>query len=232
MSIIDRKMRQKEEVRATILDTAWALVVAEGWHSFSIRKIADAIEYSVPVIYSHFENKDAILLEFNRKGFALLTEALAVAKAGESDPAEQIRAMGRAYWKFAFANKEYYQLMFGLGIPTCDTVRKIPAMADFNTVIMGSIVAMVPTGKKASFDPFLKYQSFWSMLHGLVSINMVAVDNMTGKAGPHEGLPELVLEDVMCSFIRGVQAAVSLSESGENSEIAAGNNPQAGYGKL
>src|ERR1700730_7484376 len=100
MSIIDRKMRQKEEVRANILDTAWGLVVAEGWHSFSIRKIADAIEYSVPVIYSHFENKDAILLEFNRKGFQLLAEALAAAKSGEPDPANQIRKMARAYWDF------------------------------------------------------------------------------------------------------------------------------------
>src|SRR3954468_24230275 len=100
MGITDRKQRQKEEVRSSILDTAWGLVVTDGWQSFSIRKIADAIEYSVPVIYSHFENKDAILLEFNRKGFTLLTEALAGAKAGQTNPADQIRAMGRAYWSF------------------------------------------------------------------------------------------------------------------------------------
>src|ERR1700738_1979929 len=118
MSIIDRKIRQKEEVRANILDTAWGLVVAEGWHSFSIRKIADAIEYSVPVIYSHFENKDAILLEFNRKGFRLLTEKMNEAKIGKKSPADEIDAMAHAYWEFAFANQQYYQLMFGLGIPT------------------------------------------------------------------------------------------------------------------
>jgi AcrR family transcriptional regulator len=202
MGIVDRKQRQKDEVRSSILDTAWDLVVTEGWHSFSIRKVADAIEYSVPVIYSHFENKDAILLEFNRKGFRLLTEALAAAKAGQRDPADQIRAMGRAYWGFAFANKEYYQLMFGLGMPTCETAMKIPAMQEFNQVITGSIVAMVPEGQQPAFDPFLKYQSFWSMLHGLVSINMTALNG----EGSHEGLPLKVLEDVICSFIRGIQA--------------------------
>lgn len=214
MSISDRKLRQKEEVRASILDTAWDLVVTEGWHSFSIRKIADAIEYSVPVIYSHFENKDAILLEFNRKGFKLLAEALAAAKSGQTNPADEIRAMGRAYWAFAFANKEYYQLMYGLGIPTCDTVRKIPAMLDLNQVITSSIIAMAPGGRPAPFDPFLKYQSFWSMLHGLVSINMAAVDNMAGKTGPHDGLALQVLEDVLCSFIRGIQSAVD-AKSGD-----------------
>src|SRR5258707_4591406 len=143
MGITDRKLRQKEEVRSMILDTAWNMVVTEGWPSFSIRKIADAIEYSVPVIYSHFENKDAILLEFNRKGFQLLSEALAEAKKGKENPAEEIRAMGRAYWDFAFKNKEYYQLMFGLGIPTCETVSKIPSIVSFSEEIIGSIIAMV-----------------------------------------------------------------------------------------
>ncbi len=212
MGITDRKLRQKEEVRTSILDTAWALVVAEGWQSFSIRKVADAIEYSVPVIYSHFENKDAILLEFNRKGFRLLAEHLAAAKIAKPNPAEEIRAMGRAYWQFAFANKEYYQLMFGLGIPTCDVASKIPAMKDLNEVITSSVVAMVPAGKKLSFDPFLKYQSFWSMLHGLVSINMVVREEKPERHA--EGLPEKVLEDVMCSFIRGIEAA-ELAEKNE-----------------
>jgi len=206
MGITDRKLRQKEEVRASILEAAWEMVVTEGWASFSNRKIADAIEYSVPVIYSHFENKDAILLEFNRKGFQLLTEYLAAAKAGRVSPADQLREMGRAYWRFAFTNKEYYQLMFGLGIPTCDRVSQIPAMMDLNAVITGSIVAMVPEGRELPFDPFLKYHSFWSMLHGLVSINMVVREDKPGGQRGEEGLAEKVLEDVMCSFIRGIEA--------------------------
>jgi len=219
MGITDRKLRQKEEVRTSILDTAWEMVITEGWHSFSIRKVADAIEYSVPVIYSHFENKEAILLEFNRKGFQLLVDALMAAKVRQDKPADQIRAMGNAYWEFAFTNKEYYQLMFGLGIPSCDTADKIPALGDFSAAITGSIIAMVAPGKTPTFNPWLKYQSFWSMLHGLVSINMVAPDrvNVTHEQGgqPHEPaeghkeLPRQVLDDVMCSFIRGIEAAES-----------------------
>ena len=214
MGITDRKLRQKEEVRANILDTAWEMVVTEGWQSFSIRKIADAIEYSVPVIYSHFENKDAILLEFNKKGFQLLNEALQTAKAGTDKPSEQIRVMGRAYWNFAFSNKEYYQLMFGLGMPTCETVNKIPAIASFSETIINSLIAMVAPGKIPSFDPFLKYQSFWSMLHGLVSINMSALGNRPGDqtAGKEEGMAQRVLEDVMCSFIRGIEAQEQVRE--------------------
>ncbi|HWB93448.1 MAG TPA: TetR/AcrR family transcriptional regulator [Puia sp.] len=219
MGILDRKQRQKDEVRASILDTAWQLIVTEGWQSFSIRKIADAIEYSVPVIYSHFENKDAILLEFNRKGFQLLSAALARAKSGEPEPASQIRAMGRAYWDFAFENKEYYQLMFGLGIPTCEAVSRIPALANFAETIIGSINAMVPAGQQPPFDPWLKYQSFWSMLHGLVSINMIRIGQPEQTEPPHGHLPQQVLEDVICSFIRGIQATVPTPAADPSSAI-------------
>lgn len=212
MGILDRKQRQKEEVRASILEMAWHLILNEGWQSFSIRKIADAIEYSVPVIYSHFENKDAILLEFNRKGFQLLAEGLVRAKAGETEPANQIRAMGRAYWDFAFQNKEYYQLMFGLGIPTCETAARIPAMGLFADTLLSSINAMVPPGAKPAFDPWLKYQSFWCMLHGLVSINMTSLNGPEAAGDHREHLPQQVLEDVMCSFIRGIQAGQSAQE--------------------
>jgi AcrR family transcriptional regulator len=200
MGITDRKQRQKDEVRTSILDSAWEMVVTEGWQSLSIRKIADAIEYSVPVIYSHFENKDAILLEFNRKGFQLLAEKMVEAKASKHCPREEIVAMGHAYWSFAFLNREYYQLMFGLGIPTCEAVRRIPEMADFNAAITGSIKALTPPERQDQVDPFLKFQSFWSMLHGLVSINMM------GKPGQHNGLSELVLKDVIDSFIKGIES--------------------------
>ncbi|HMH24375.1 MAG TPA: TetR/AcrR family transcriptional regulator [Puia sp.] len=226
MGITDRKIRQKEEVRASILDSAWEMVITDGWPSLSIRKIADAIEYSVPVIYSHFENKDAILLEFNRKGFALLIKKMQEAKTGKANPGEEIFAMGHAYWSFAFLNREYYQLMFGLGIPTCETARRIPEMADFNAAITDSIRALTPPDKQSSIDPFLKFQSFWSMMHGLVSINMLnkatAGDyNAAEKAkeakedheayavnrpikNEHNGLAEQVLNDVICSFIKGI----------------------------
>lgn len=199
MSISDRKLRQKGEVRASILDAAWELVVTDGWASLSIRKIADAIEYSVPVIYTHFDGKDAILLEFNRKGFKLLSQKLVDAKAGKPGPREEIIAMAHAYWSFAFLNREYYQLMFGLGIPTCETARKIPEMEDFNLAITSSIKALTPPERAAAVDPFLKFQSFWSMLHGLVSINML------GRSSPQNGMAEQVLKDVICSFIKGIE---------------------------
>jgi len=45
MGIIERRLRQKEEVKMDILKAAWELAKKDGWQAVSIRKIADAIEY-------------------------------------------------------------------------------------------------------------------------------------------------------------------------------------------
>jgi len=93
MGITERRIRQKEEVRHRILETAWQIVREEGWQALSIRKIADAIEYSVPVVYDHFENKEAILEDFSRQGFELLVKKLQAAKKKSDDPATQLKHM-------------------------------------------------------------------------------------------------------------------------------------------
>ena len=126
MGIAERKQRQKDEVRASILRAAWEVVEKEGWQALSIRKIADAIEYSVPVIYDHFQNKEAIVHEFAKEGFQMLAKKIQKAKEKSTDPAEQLKAIADAYWNFAFKNKEHYQLMYGMGMAGCEIEKCFP----------------------------------------------------------------------------------------------------------
>ena len=201
MGIAERKIRQKEEVKASILQAAWALVEKEGWQSLSIRKIADAIEYSSPVIYDHFANKEAILLEFTRRGFRQLNEQLVAAKDKFTNPEQQIEAIAYAYWKFAFNQKEYYQLMYGLGMPGCDAVKQIPELTSFTETVSAPIKEMIAKSNNAGADSFLKLHTFWSTLHGLVSINMM------GKNNDHKDeLNAMVLKDFLIGFVSGIRA--------------------------
>lgn len=198
MGIAERKLRQREEVRSAILRAAWQLVMEEGWQSLSIRKIAEAIEYSVPVIYDHFANKEAILLEFTKQGFQLLNEQLEAAKAKSNNAAEQLEAMAYAYWNFAFEHKEYYQLMYGLGMPTCETVKRIDELNSFSELILSTVRELIKQSKNPDTDPYLKLHTFWSMLHGLISINMM------GKESTRDELNNMVLKDFIKGFISGI----------------------------
>ena len=76
MASKDRILRQKEETRNNILGAAYDIVKEEGWNGLSMRKIADRIEYTAPIIYEYFSNKEAILEELTGKGFIKLTKEL------------------------------------------------------------------------------------------------------------------------------------------------------------
>jgi AcrR family transcriptional regulator len=199
MGIVERRLRQKEEIRNNILSTAWQMVKEEGWQSLSIRKIADAIEYSVPVIYDHFENKEAILLEFGKQGFQLLTKKLAAAKEKHEEPGDQLKAIADAYWNFAFRNKEFYQLMFSLGMQGCEMEKCIPEQAIFRTLVMNPIEEILKRNKSKA-NSCLKYHTYWSVLHGLVSIKMVADTEDVIQ------LNKMVLDDAIEGFIKNLEA--------------------------
>ncbi|PRY15689.1 TetR family transcriptional regulator [Pontibacter ummariensis] len=200
MGIAERKKRHKAEVRTSILEAAWQLVLQEGWQALSIRKIAEAIEYSVPVIYDHFANKEAILLELTKQGFQKLNAQLIKAQEGAGSTEEKIAAMAYAYWKFAFENKAYYQVMYGLGIPSCETVNQISELSTFSGLILAPIKDLIAAGSNPETDPFLKLHTFWSMLHGLISINMM------GSGEGKEELNQMVLQDFIRGFVTGIKA--------------------------
>ncbi len=197
MGISERRIREKEQVRAAILSAAWKMVKEEGWQSLSIRRIADAIEYSAPVIYDHFENKEAIMAAFSKEGFRLLSRKVRQAKEKQSDPVKQLKAMAQAYWDFARKNREYYQLMYGVGMACCED-RKTMSEDGFDHCFMETIKTLVAGSKHPKTDVCLKYHTLWSILHGLVSIRI------TGNSPASGQLNQLVLEDAIDGYIKNL----------------------------
>lgn len=192
-----RSIKQKATVREAILEAARSIVLKEGWQAVSIRKIADAIGYSLPVVYNHFENKDAILEEFVKKGFEMLSEEMLHTKAQYIEPTPQLTNMAIAYFEFAFAQREYYQMMFGLGMPSCERVNQINEIGKFSSILIDTIQTLRNT-EIVDENIILKFHTFWSILHGLSSINMV---NIT--ATPTE-MQQRVLLDAVKGFIQNI----------------------------
>ena len=204
MGITERRERQRKEVRDSILQSAWQIVNEEGRQTLSIRKIADAIEYSIPVVYDHFENKEAILFEFTKLGFQKLSDRLKETIAKYQSPAEQLEAIGYAYWDFAFENKEYYQVMFGLGMPGCEQIKKMPELMDFTEIIKTTIEHVAEINGNKEINSFLKLNSFWSTLHGLVSINLMAAPAEQHEGADRGDFNKMILNDFIKGFLKGL----------------------------
>src|SRR6266851_692697 len=111
MGTVERREREREEVRRKILDAAHDLFAREGYDRVTMRRIAEAIEYSPTTIYNHFEDKDDLVQSLCEEDFARLLGALQ-AEQSPADPVEQIRQLGLAYARFGVDYPNHYRFMF------------------------------------------------------------------------------------------------------------------------
>src|ERR1700760_2352956 len=102
MGTKERREREKDATRDKIMSAARDLFAQEGYEAVSMRKIADAIEYSPTAIYVHFKDKEALLRELVSADFAKLAGVF-IELAKIADPIERIRQIGHSYVKFALA---------------------------------------------------------------------------------------------------------------------------------
>jgi AcrR family transcriptional regulator len=100
------------ELRRLILDEARHLMISQGYHSLSMRKIASKAGCSATSIYLYFRNKDDLLHALIEEGFEMLREILVAAAASVKDPLARIEALCREYVQFGLQNPEYYEVMF------------------------------------------------------------------------------------------------------------------------
>src|SRR5947209_10455818 len=122
MGVAERRDRERLELRAKIMDAARRLFADEGYEAVSMRRIAEAIEYSPTAIYLHFADKQALFGELCVEDFGKLAEMFQALAAIE-DPIARIEQTGRTYVKFALEYPNHYRLMF----MTPRTGEEIPA---------------------------------------------------------------------------------------------------------
>jgi AcrR family transcriptional regulator len=193
----ERIDRQKHDLRCNILKAGWDIVKKDGWQALSMRKIADAIEYTAPVIYGCFENKEALLMEFTIHGHLQLSDRLKKVKLEHQDPAMQLEAMWLEYWAFAFEEKEYYQLMFGVEMNCCELTKIFP-VEKLPTVIISEVIQeLVNKSNNPETDVCKKFYTFWSVIHGLISINIV-------NKGQSEQFNQEILKDAITGIIKTI----------------------------
>ncbi len=191
----ERIARLKDETRLNILDAALDIVKEDGWNSLSMRKIADKIEYTAPIIYEYFANKEGILLELTRKGYIILAGEVRAALKKHDSPASQLEAMWIAYWNFAFKYKELYQLMYGVDMNCCELKKSMPESALVDDLIYEVIEQLIDVDKRNEDFVCRKYYTFWSIIHGLISINLV-------NKGRNEEMNQRILEDAIKGIIK------------------------------
>ncbi|MEO3807004.1 TetR/AcrR family transcriptional regulator [Nonomuraea sp. B1E8] len=166
MSTQQRRERERAQRHDLIIKTARKLAESEGWDAVTTRRLADEIEYSQPVLYSHFAGKDAIVAAVALEGFTELAVRLrAASRTGE--PRAALEGLARAYMAFAEENPALYDAMFTMAVdlPFGQDDTPEPLRDGFQALLSG--VAQFADGR----DPAILTEVVWSALHGLIVLS-------------------------------------------------------------
>lgn len=174
MGILERKERNKQEMRLMILETAKEVFIKEGFEKASIRAIAEKIEYSPATIYLYYKDKNELFFAVHELGFDKLLEEMVAAIEGITDPFEELRRRGYAYMKFAFENPEMYDLMFISNAPM-DALKE---EENWNSghkcfALLCETLQRGIEAKQLKFEEVeVAAMLIWSFMHGMISLKI------------------------------------------------------------
>ena len=173
MGVAERKGRERAEREHRIVAAARVVAEREGWSAVTIRRLADEIEYSQPVLYAHFENRDAIVAAVAVEGFQEITAALREAASGSAGPRNALSNVAVAYLAFALGRPALYEAMFIL--PTDLQFAKAGTRPELRAAFEALAAVVTPF----CVDRDVVTETFWAALHGLAELER------SGRIRPH-----------------------------------------------
>jgi AcrR family transcriptional regulator len=187
MGTKQRREREKEELRSRILDAARELFAREGYEAVSMRRIAEAIEYSPTAIYGYFTDKATLLRALCEEDFGKMN-ADNRAALEIPDPVERIRQLGLHYIRFAVTHPNHFRLMFMTKpapemTQTTEAERIEQGKGDPNrdgyALVLLSVKEAMEQGRvRADLrDPDLVTQLLWAGVHGVAALESTQPDS-------------------------------------------------------
>jgi len=164
MGVTERRNRDRAERESLITAAARQIAASEGWGAVTIRRLADEIEYSQPVLYSHFANRDAIVAAVAVEGFRDLAVKIRRAVQEAADRNDAPRNAALAYMDFARANPALYEAMFSM--PTGLQFSE----GDIEPELREAFAALAAVVAPRAGDVDMITETFWAALHGLAEL--------------------------------------------------------------
>jgi AcrR family transcriptional regulator len=199
MGIKERQERDRAAVRTAILDAARDLFVSEGYRNVSMRKIADRIEYSPAAIYSYFSGKDDIFFALAEEGFRVLAAFGSRARA-LTDPFERVRGGFWAFYEFAKAYPQYFDLMFvDRSVPSLNReFKRLVFFQEMTAAVEADIRTCIERGQFArQLNPAAALHVLWAAMLGAATI---ALAQRLAPGEDADALARDVLESMLAGF--------------------------------
>ena len=166
MPTTERRERDRARREQLIVTAARELAETGGWEAVTMRRLAERVEYSQPVLYSHFSGRADIVRAVALEGFAELAGQLRGARTGARSPAAALHAVAAAYLRFAQSQPAVYDAMFVMPVDLPFAVAETPAAPRSGFTEL--LTALTPLAGGSDVDTLGELT--WSSLHGLATL--------------------------------------------------------------
>lgn len=165
-----RNLHTREQQTEMAIAAAELILVREGMPGLTMRKVADAIGYTVGNLYLLFENQDQLLVAVNERTADAIYVALRDSVEDIGDAKAQLRELAAAYIEFALRHASRWRLMFEHSLPVGS---QRPRAVELRIKRMFELVesSLKPHLPGASVDRLrLNSTALWSGVHGICSL--------------------------------------------------------------
>ena len=175
-------MATMSPVRESLVAAGVRLLERDGLAALRVRNVAAEAGTSTMAVYTHFGGMtklvDAIAVDVFVRFTAVLTDV-----PETDDPVADFLAMGLAYHRFALANPQRYQLMFGTAAPASiaqfradltvtGSATNRTEWAESFGALRGGVRRMIAAGRIRSDDELAVAGRLWSVNHGAVMLEL------------------------------------------------------------
>ena len=200
MGTKERRERERAATHQLILDAAREIFVNEGDEGLTMRRLAEAIEYSPTAIYNHFEDKEAILNELSICDFAAFTAQFELVPK-DAPPLERLRMLGHAYVLFAQQHPAQYRHLFCTPRTISPEALAAKPQEDAYEMLLATVNEAIASGAyDPSHDPDVTAQILWSALHGIITLHMFLPKDGGVDLKPLEVLVEEAMDRLQAGF--------------------------------
>lgn len=175
MGIEERKRRERENLRKSILTAAEDLFLQEGYANVSMRKIAKKIEYSPATIYNYFKNKSDLLSNLVQDYYRdFMKKAKVILKNSNEKPYETLKAYLILYINSGLDNPNHYKLLTG-HFPNFQISIPLEESAGYKSYLKLKELLKLCIEKEIfkEIDLTLAAQSIWTSVYGITSLMTV-----------------------------------------------------------
>ena len=111
MGIAERKIREKEQRKTGIIDTAERLFFSRQYDDVTMDEIANEVELNKATLYLYFKNKEALFAAIVLRGIQILKEKYTECMEKQVTGVVKVALLGQAYCRFSQEYPDYLRLI-------------------------------------------------------------------------------------------------------------------------